>query len=402
MATVSIVLRNDKLKKDGKAPVHFLIIKNRKKTKISSGISIFPKFWDHKNKRAKAGEKNSKRINSLLQNKLAELQDKVYEHETISRSMTAKSLKESIFGKIPVNIHSFAAEIIAKYKAAGMIGTWAKATSIMKKLEKYDPEKQLTFHDIDAPFLIKYEAHLRATHSNCTNTVHKDMKFYRMLFNEAYHQDKIEHQMNPFFKYKLKTEKTERVYLAEDELTAFENYKTIPGTRMDIVKDMFVFASYTGGLRVSDMLLLQWKHFDGTNINFTIQKTGSQLSIKVPNKGLDILKKYKSKEPSSEDFIFPMLENDLNLKSPIDVDKGISRNTAIINKELKAIAKKAEIGKHISFHISRHTWATRALRKGISIDKVSKLMGHAAIRETQIYAKIVSEELDKAMEVFNN
>jgi len=42
------------------------------------------------------------------------------------------------------------------------------------------------------------------------------------------------------------------------------------------------------------------------------------------------------------------------------------------------------------------------LRKGISIDKVSKLMGHSAIRETQVYAKIVNEELDKAMEVFND
>ena len=35
------------------------------------------------------------------------------------------------------------------------------------------------------------------------------------------------------------------------------------------------------------------------------------------------------------------------------------------------------------------------------IDKVSKLMGHAQLRETQIYAKIVSEELDRAMDLFD-
>ena len=58
--------------------------------------------------------------------------------------------------------------------------------------------------------------------------------------------------------------------------------------------------------------------------------------------------------------------------------------------------------KNLSFHISRHTWATRALRKGVSIDKVSKLMGHAQIKETQVYAKIVNEELDKAMDVFDD
>ena len=47
-----------------------------------------------------------------------------------------------------------------------------------------------------------------------------------------------------------------------------------------------------------------------------------------------------------------------------------------------------------------HTF--RRQRKGISIDKVSKLMGHAQLRETQIYAKIVNEEPDKAMDVFND
>ena len=52
--------------------------------------------------------------------------------------------------------------------------------------------------------------------------------------------------------------------------------------------------------------------------------------------------------------------------------------------------------------MSRHTWAVRALQKGISIDKVSKIMAHSAIRETQIYAKIVNEDLDIAMDIFNN
>lgn len=402
MASVAIVFRKDKLNSGGVAPLHFRIIKHRKISYIASGLSIKESEWDAKNKKIKKGHKNSQRFNSLLSNKFTELQDKVFENETFSRFSTARTLKEKIFGKKPVNIHAFAALVIEKYKAAGQIGSMAKSESIMKKLEKYDPEKQLTFHDIDTKFLAKYEADLRSTHKNKTNTIHKDLKFFRKLFNDAYRQDVIEHQMNPFLKYQLKTEKTERVYLTEDELLAFEEVETTPGTRMELHKDMFVFASYTGGLRVSDMLLLQWKHFDGTNINFTIQKTGTQLSIKVPNKAIELLKKYKPKKNNGEAFIFPMLPAVLNLKSAVDVDYQISKATAYINKNLKLIAKKAEIEKNISFHISRHTWATRALRKGISIDKVSKLMGHSAIRETQIYAKVVSQELDKAMEVFND
>ena len=100
-------------------------------------------------------------------------------------------------------------------------------------------------------------------------------------------------------------------------------------------------------------------------------------------------------------FVFPIFSNELNLNDFRAIDTAISNATAYINKNLKTIAEKAGIKKRVSFHVSRHTWATQALRKGISIDKVSKIMGHAAIAETQIYAKIMSEELDKAMEAFN-
>jgi len=284
----------------------------------------------------------------------------------------------------------------------GKIGTYDKNLSIIKKLREYQNGITLAFQDITPEFLTKYEKHLKTKHGNSINTVHKDLKFIRKLFNDAYSQDLIEHQIIPFNKYKLKTEKTQRTYLNEDELTQIENFVATPGTRIETHRDMFVFASSVGGLRVSDMLQLQWKHFDGQHINFTIMKTGTQLSIKVPNKGLEIIEKYQLKKPNKNAFIFPLLPANVNLNDARELDTAISRATAYINKNLKIIADKLELEKKLSFHISRHTFATRALRKGISIDKVSKLMGHAAIRETQVYAKIVSSELDKAMDVFNN
>lgn len=97
-----------------------------------------------------------------------------------------------------------------------------------------------------------------------------------------------------------------------------------------------------------------------------------------------------------------MLPANTFMLSAKEIDDAISSATAYINKNLKLITSKTDIEKKISFHISRHTWATRALRKGISIDKVSKLMGHSAIKETQVYAKIVNSELDKAMDAFND
>jgi site-specific recombinase XerD len=260
----------------------------------------------------------------------------------------------------------------------------------------------LTFFDITPKFLTEYEHYLKVKKGNSINTIHANLKFIRNVFNRAYRQDLIEYQINPFLKFQMKTEKTNRDYLSEVELEDFYKVETVPGTKMDLHKDMFIFASYTGGLRVSDILQLQWKNFDGSHINFTIKKTGNQMSIKIPTKGMEILEKYAKFNQDPNAFIFDMLPHGTDLLSATAIDNAISSATSYINKNLKLIAKEAKIDKNISFHVSRHTWATRALKKGMSFDKVSKLMGHANIRETQIYAKIIDAECDKAMDLFND
>lgn len=57
----------------------------------------------------------------------------------------------------------------------------------------------------------------------------------------------------------------------------------------------------------------------------------------------------------------------------------------------------AGINKRISFHCARHTFATIALNKGISIEVVSKLLGHKDFKTTQIYAKVVDSYKIKEM-----
>lgn len=402
MASVTIVFRKDKLNKKGEAPIHFRIIKDRKISYISSGIMLPEVNWDFDKSKIKSKHTNSARLNSFLVNKFAELQDQVFEHETISKSTTTRQLKEKIYGKKPEDFFSFAEEAVSTYKEQGKISTHITHNSTIKTLKDYVGNSNLMFQDITPEFLTKYEKYLQTKQGLKTNTIHKHLKFLRKLFNDALRLDKIEYQHNPFNKYKLKLEKTSRSFLSDDELKAIENVATVKGEKMDLHKKMFIFAAYTGGLRVSDVLKLQWQNFDGIHINITIHKTKSQLSIKLPNKAIEIITEFASKKNKPTDFIFPMLLNDLDLNNSKASYNAISSATAYINKNLKILAKKAEIEKPLSFHISRHTWATRALRKGMSIDKVSKLMGHAQLRETQIYAKIVSEELDKAMDIFND
>lgn len=402
MATVSIILRKDKTNKKGEAPIHFRVIKDRRNTNIASGISIPEDCWDEKNKRVKSKHKNSARMNAYISTKYKELMDNILEHETFNKSTTTRKLKEAAFGKAPADFFQFAERVLQRFEMNGQISTLDKNRSTIKKFREFFKAETVYFQEITPELLQKYEGHLRKKYGNTTNTVHKNLKFIRQIFNEAIHQDLIEIQVNPFNKYKLRLEKTQRSYLTEEELKAFEGVKVEKGSTKEIAKDMFIFASYTGGPRVSDVLSLQWNNYNGEYVAFTIKKTNSQITIKVPTKGLEILEKYKKEGQLPTDFIFPLLPNTMDMNNPRMLDKMISSKTTIVNKQLKDLATDAGIDKNLSFHISRHTWATRALRKGVSIDKVSKLMGHAAIKETQVYAKIVNEELDKAMDVFND
>lgn len=402
MASVSIVFRKDKINSKNEAPIHLRIIKDRRIRYISTQIMIPLDCWDFNSNKVKSKFPNSARINSMIWNKFLELQDEVLMHETETKSLTTRQLKDKIIGKKPVDFLEFAKEANKVYLADGKIGTYDKNVSIIAKIEKYFNGQACFFQDITVEFLSKYEKHLKTEYKNSTNTVHSNLKFIRKLFNDAIRMDLIDVSVNPFLRYQLKVEKTQRQFLTEEELTKIENYEAPEKSVIGIHKDMFVFACYAGGIRVSDLLQIKWRHFDGANINFTIKKTGSQLSIKIPNKGLEIMNKYKPIIEDRNKFIFPLLSSSVDLNNLRALDSAISSASSSINNSLNKITDAIELDKHISFHISRHTWATRALKKGISIDKVSKLMGHSNIKETQIYAKIINTELDKAMDIFNS
>ncbi len=401
MASVAIIFRKDKLNKKGLAPIHFRIIKHRKVRYISSGIMIEPKYWSEKKSKVKPSYKGSQRLNSFLSHKFTELQDQVFALETNHLSLSSAQLKDKIMGRAPLDFLTFADEVIKGYLAADQIGTHDKNFSVIKKLRTYLNGKSLNFQDISIRFLTRYEQYLRDELGNATGTVQNSMKFFRKLFNEAIRQELIDPSCTPFNKYKIKNHKSQRVYLTEKELLLIEELNLERGSKIELHRDMFVFSAYVGGLRISDVLQLQSKHFDGTHIHTDIKKTGAQLIIKIPSKAIAIINKYRK---NSEGFLFPVLDPRLLFidDNPRLLDSKIASANAIINKSLKAIAKLAGLSKHISFHVSRHTWATRALTKGISIDKVSKLMGHANIRETQIYARIVGKALDDAMDAFED
>jgi integrase len=272
---------------------------------------------------------------------------------------------------------------------------------VVSKVKKYLEGSDILLPEITVGWLKDYEVYLRLELSNKTNTVGSNMKVIRKILNDAMGEELIDFGKNPFDRYKIPSEPTKIEYLTEDELKAFQGVQLTSGTRISQHRDLYVFACNAAGIRIGDLLKLQWKSFDGVSLKLYTSKGTEPLNIKLGRTALGILNKQKSERKPNQ-FLFGLLPSDTDLKNEKQVDTAISRVDAYVNKNLKIVAGKASIDKNIHFHTSRHTWATRALRKGMRIEHVSKLLGHRSLKTTMIYVKIVNADLDSAMDAIND
>lgn len=402
MSIVKVILRTERVNERNEHPLRIRITKNRKVKCINLGLSVLAENWDEEKQRVKKNHPNATRFNAFIAQKVAEAEGVAVDLQAQNKYIHNVNIKETLMGKGPVEFFPFAERFAKSFEFAGKIGSYRRAKSVLEKLNRYVKGKKLSFDQITVSFLKEYEYYLLSEAQNKANTIHANFRLIRTVINNAVREDLIPSDLNPFNKYKLKAEQTQRDYLSEEELLKLENLPLVDTYMINHHRNMYVFSSYAGGLRISDVLLLRWKNFDGNKITIKIHKTQTPLSILLPAKALQIVLSYQKENSNANDFIFPVIKLSPDEKSPLLIHKAISSASAYTNKDLKKLQQLTGIEKHISFHTSRHTWATRALTKGMRIEHVSKLMGHAAIKETQIYAKIVNAELDKAMDVFND
>ncbi|HCS22084.1 MAG TPA: recombinase, partial [Bacteroidetes bacterium] len=124
-----------------------------------------------------------------------------------------------------------------------------------------------------------------------------------------------------------------------------------------------------------------------------MRKTGKQLGYQVPESAMKVLQHLRKPDSSPEDFIFPFLQKDVH-KTDLALHEGIKKTTALLNKSLRQLEDLIGLEFHLHFHVSRHTFATLALSKGMRIEHVSAIMGHSNIKETQRYAKVINKDID--------
>ena len=388
-------IRDSRVRKDGTTSIEVVLTVNGERCAFSTGKKVKSCNWDKNKQQVKGKDEEAQSLNNYLKAIKAKLYQK--EAELLERGfvITADLLRDAYFDKVESIKERSLFEVFEEHnqEQEKLIGNgvskathWVSVYTIRLLREfvqqKYKRE-DLYLRELNLSFIQSFHSFLRIDKGMAQNSSTKHLKLLKKIINLSVANSYM--AFNPFSTYKVEREPMEIDFLDEEELRKIINFDT-PLPRLERAKDMFLFGCFTG-LSYIDIKTLTPEHFEKDNagriwIKKRRVKTGVLSRIPLLPIAKLILDKYKG-----GDKLLP-------IQDPAD-----------INKYLKDIAILCGINKRICFHTSRHTFAsTVTLANNISLEVVSKMLGHTNTRMTAHYAKLIDkcigEQMDKLMDTF--
>lgn len=260
----------------------------------------------------------------------------------------------------------------------------------IKVMKMYTDERTL-LSNVDKDFCVGYLRFLQTDYRpegrRVSNFTLKT--YYRCLcgaLNAAVREDLI--RDNPFNKVdkrdKIREPESKREFLTIDEVKLM--MKTpFPNKRLKEIKNAYLFSCFCG-LRISDIMQLTWKNIikdrDTYTLEIVMKKTKDPIYLPLSDQALKWLPSSEGKVAEDKVFYIPSF--------------------CYVNPTLAEWAQKAGLKKHMTFHTARHTFATMMLTLGADLYTVSKLLGHSDVKVTQVYAKIVNQKKNDAVNLVNS
>jgi integrase len=394
--TINFLLKKARLKPNGEIPIYVRITLSSKRVELSTGIFTLPEKWDESGQQIKGRTENAQVINNRLDKIQSEIQDHYNQLKSSGEEFNVLSIKNKLLNideskNILKVFDYYLNSILEKLNKGYSMETYKHYKSSRKRLAKFIKYKYGKFDIpldlINYKFLDAFDIYLKQKFKVHQNTAWNYHKHLRRVLNLAMSMDYI--SKNPYNKFKVGLEETHREFLTLEELSRIEE-KQIQIERLNAVRDIFVFACYTG-LSYSDISKLNRNHIRiGSDkkewIIIDRTKTNNRCRIPILPKAKEILKLYENYPKNlSNGFLLPVLTNQK------------------MNSYLKELGDICGINKNITMHMARHTFATSiTLGNGVPIETVSKILGHTSLKTTQIYAKILDHKISNDMELLQS
>ncbi len=391
--SVLFFIKKTKLLKNGEAPICLRITVSKKRAEIQIGRSVPVNKWDCKKECCTIKGRDGDELNHYLNTQRTKLMIIHRELEQDNKAITAEIIKKKFTGEnappqmlIEIfNTHNIRCrQLIGKDYVEKTVQRYERTVIYLREFMKKEYKiNDIPLNDINPEFVVGFEHFLKTEKSCAQNTTVKYIKNLKKIILYALANKWM--SSNPFLSIQLRQVKTNREFLVEEELTRLiEKDFDIP--RLDVIRDIFVFCCFTG-LSFSDVKDLQSYHIFKDNegaywIRKARIKTDNMCNIPLMDVPLKIIGKYKNHPDCLvKKHILPVPSN------------------SHMNGYLKEIASLCGIGKNLSTHVARHTFACLALANNISIESIAKMLGHADIRTTKIYAKVLDITLKNQMQV---
>lgn len=393
--TIKAILRDDLSRKGLEKRIDLRVYLDGRQTKFATPYSIAPDCWDKKSGRVIGNCPEKSVINSYLNGKETEYERYLFQCEMLGETVDLERIREILTGKARTapseKSNATLDEIFDAYidklrtdnrRERTIIGV----LDLKKDMAKFSKRsKKRTIDQLDILFIQEYKKYLRTVRRNADNTINTKLNRLRSVVKWA---GRLGYPIDDPFGKGLKflnRSKPRTVFLTKDEYDAFLQ-KALPDKgdpAMKLTRELFIFSCETG-LRFSDVLDLKRTHLkkDSKGVTYISKiqcKTNELVEIPLMSKWPKVLlAKYRN--VSAGEHVFPSPSNNC------------------VNRKLKMLAEKAGIGKRLSFHVGRHTFASHLAHAGVPLYIIAKLLGDKSLDMVhRVYTNTERTELTEAM-----
>ena len=360
--SVLFYLKRNGQKTNGNMPIMGRITVNGQAVQFAAKVEIKPEYWNVKAGKAIGRNVEVQEVNNVLES-IKTTMTKIYRDLQEKESNASPERIKNIFFGIEVK-NQMLLELFKQhnediFKLIGISKSmvcYSKYEITRKRMTSFLKEEyhvsDISLKEINHKLITDFEAYMRGVCGCNANTTSKFIQRFKSIVLIARNNGWLQH--NPFANYRIKSPKVDRGYLTQEELEAVMQ-KELPVKRLEQVRDIFIFACFTG-LAYVDVKNLRETNvrisFDGNLWIMTKRhKTDVQSNIPLLDVPKQILEKYKGTLPNG--MVLPVPSNQK------------------MNAYLKEIGDLCGIDKNLTFHLARHAIFSFPLRTSNLQEKFS-------------------------------
>ena len=378
-------INRNKAKKNGKAAVLCRITVDGRSAVIATGEECAPEAWQ-----TKSGETGDRKINLRLQ----ALRERIEaSYTTILRRegvVSVERLKLRLQGvnETPTMLLETSTEelwtveaCVGRSRSPGTYQNNRRSDSGLRDFVRSRGESDIPIPTLAPDFFDAYRLFLKRR-GYAVSTTNRHLHWLGRLMRRAIARGVI--RFNPFEGVRYETEKYRPRFLQKHEVERLLAFP-VRDEATELSRHMFLFSVFTG-LAYADLRTLRRSQIetDGTGrryIRKARQKTHEESLIPLHPIAEQLLSLYLKDDKTEDRRIFP------------------DASYFLLTHRLKAIGKACGLHEPLTFHVGRHSFGTLTLEAGISMESIARMMGHASVTTTELYARItdqkISEDVDR-------